>query len=111
MATVPGCNQAIVEPGKVASYLLSSTHQIGRSKARFFMRFGFREDAPEELVQALLEHIRTYDIAHTEVSSYGTKYRVDGAIGSPDGRNPRISTVWMVRNGEVIPRFVTAFPC
>jgi len=63
VATVPGCDQAIVESAKVVSYLLSSTHPIGRSKARFFTQFGFREDAPEKLVQALLKHIRTYDVA------------------------------------------------
>jgi hypothetical protein len=111
MPTVPGCDQAIVETAKVRSYLLSNTHPIGRSKARFFMPFGFREDAPEELAQALLEHVRTYDTSDAEVSSYGTKYRVDGPIGTPDGRNPRMSSVWMVRNGEVTPRFITAFPC
>jgi hypothetical protein len=111
MATVPGCDQAIVEPAKVASYLLSSTHPIGRSKARFFFRLGFREDAPEELVRALLEHIRIYDVADAAGSSYGTKYRVDGPIASPNGRTPRISSVWIIRGGEVAPRFVTAFPC
>jgi len=74
VATVPGCDQAIVESAKVVSYLLSSTHPIGRSKARFFTQFGFREDAPEKLVQALLKHIRTYDVADVEVSSYGLKY-------------------------------------
>ena len=111
MATVPGCDRAIVEPAKVGSYLLSSTHPIGRSKARFFMRFGFRQDAPEGLVQALLEHVRTHDVANAEVSSYGTKSRVDGPMGSPDGRNPPMSSVWIVRNGESTPRFVTAFPC
>ena len=95
----------------MASYLLSSTHPIGRGKARFFMRFGFRDDAPEELVQALLDHVQDNAVADAEVSSYGTKYRVDGPIASPDGRNPRVSTVWMLRNGELTPRFVTAFPC
>lgn len=111
MANVPGWDQAIVEPAKVASYLLSSTHPIGRSKARFFMRFGFREDAPEHLVQALLQHVRDNGVAAIEVSTFGTKYRVDGPVGSPDGRNPRISTVWMLRAGELIPHFVTGFPC
>ena len=74
------------------------------------MGFG-REDAPDELVQALLEHVLAYDVADAEVSSYGTKYRVDGPIWSPDGRNPHMSTVWILRSGEVTPRFITAFPC
>jgi uncharacterized protein DUF6883 len=45
MAVVPGCEQAIVEPAKVMDYLLSMAHPIGRGKAQFFLRFGFRENA------------------------------------------------------------------
>jgi hypothetical protein len=59
----------------------------------------------------LLDHVRTHDVANAELSSYGTKYRVDGPLASPDWRDPRVSTVWTVRNGELAPRFVTAFPC
>jgi hypothetical protein len=111
MPTVPDCAQAIVEPTKVAAYLLSRTHPIGRGKARFFKRFGFREDAPDALMQALLAHVNVYEVAHTESFTYGIKYRVDGPLDSPDRRNPRVSTVWIVRRGETTPRFVTAFPC
>ena len=111
MATVPRCDQSIIEPAKIADYLLSGSHPIGRAKARFFARFGFREDAPEELARALLAHVRDNAVAGTEASAYGTKYRVDGALTSPDGRNPLVSTVWTILDGETIPRFVTAFPC
>lgn len=111
MATVPNCYQSIIEPTKISNYLLSAAHPIGRVKARFFKRFGFREGAPEELNQALLVHVRDNVVARTETSAYGTKYRVDGPLVSPDGRNPLVSTVWMILDGEAIPRFVTAFPC
>jgi|SoiMethySBSTD1v2_1073268.scaffolds.fasta_scaffold234492_4 hypothetical protein len=111
MATVPNCDWSIVDPTKITDYLLSGAHPIGWAKARFFKRFGFREDAPGELVQALLAHVRDHAVADTETSSYGTKYRVDGPLASPDGRNPSVSTVWIILDGETIPRFVTAFPC
>ena len=111
MVTVPSCAQAIVDPAKIEGYLLSGAHPIGRAKARFFKRFGFREDAPEELIQALLRHVRDNVVADTETSAYGTKYRVDGRLASPDGRNPSVSTVWVVLHSDTIPRFITAFPC
>jgi hypothetical protein len=111
MGTVPGCDQSIIEPTKVADYLLSGAHPIGWAKARFFKRFGFREDAPEELRQALLAHVRENAVVETETSPYGIKYRVDGPLASPDGRNPLVSTVWTILDGEAIPRFITAFPC
>jgi hypothetical protein len=111
MATVPSCDQSIIESTKIAGYLLSGTHPIGRAKMRFFKRFGFREDAPEELTQALSMHVRDNAVADAETSAYGTKYRVDGPLTSPDGRNPLVSTVWIILDGDTIPRFVTAFPC
>lgn len=101
---------AIVAPTKVRNYLLAATHRLGRAKARFFEKHGFRGD-PDALIEALLRHVRNNAIADTERSSYGTKYRVDGPLISPDGRNPDVSTVWIVLTGELMPRFVTAFPC
>jgi hypothetical protein len=111
MPTVPGHDQAIVDPSKITGYLLSGAHPVGWAKARFFKRFGFRESAPEELIQALLDHIRDNAVADSDPSAYGTKYRVDGPLTSPDGRNPHVSTIWIILNGETIPRLVTAFPC
>ena len=41
---------------------------------------------------------------------YGTKYEVDGILITPSGRAAPFRTVWMVRAGEHLPRFVTACP-
>jgi hypothetical protein len=111
MAPVPHADQAIVDLAKVAGYLLSSSHPIGKAKAVFFNRFGFREDAPDELVLALLDHVLIHSVANSVMTPYGVKYRVDGPLASPDGRNPRISSAWIVLPGELAPRFITAFPC
>lgn len=111
MATVPNCDRAIVERAKVADYLLSASHPIGRAKARFFKRFGFRDDRPEELVAALLAHINDHEISDIQATVYGVRYRVDGALQSPDGRDPHVSSVWIILDGEPNPRFITAFPC
>jgi hypothetical protein len=111
MATVPGCDRATIDRAKIQSYLLSPTHPVGRLKAQFFVRFGFDAGDPDQLIRALLSHVRDNPVATTEASSFGTKYRVEGPLPSPDGRNPRVGTVWMILNGEAVPRFVTAFPC
>jgi hypothetical protein len=111
MATVPACDRAIIDPAKIQRYFLSPTHPVGRLKARFFGRFGFDAGNPDALIWALLSHVRDNPIATTEASSFETKYRIEGPLPSPDGRNPRVGTVWMILNGEALPRFVTAFPC
>jgi Domain of unknown function (DUF6883) len=111
MATLPNSDRAVVERAKIDGYLLSLAHPTGRMKAAFFKRFGFRSDAPGALIHALLAHARDNSVSETEASAYGIKYRVDGPLQSPDGRNPAVSTVWIVIDGEVFPRFITAFPC
>jgi hypothetical protein len=111
METEPNSDRAIIDPSKVARYLLSGTHPIGWAKAQFFKRFGFREDNPSELSTSLLAHVRDNAVAKTEASAFGTKYRVDGPLASPDGRNPHVSTIWIIAEDEAVPSFITAFPC
>jgi hypothetical protein len=111
MEPVPNREQAIIDPGKISNYLLSGTHPVGRVKAQFFKSFGFREEAPEELTQALLAHVQEHPAANIEVSPYGTKYRVEGLLTSPDGRNLLEAAVWIILDEDIVPRFVTAFPC
>ena len=111
MEYVPGSVEAIVDPSKIDGYLLSATHPIGSAKARFFNRFGFNEGKPGELLDALRTHVRGNAVARVERTSFGIKYRVDGPLISPDGRNPLVSTIWIVADGEAAPRFITAFPC
>ena len=78
MATVPNADHAIVDAAKVERYLLSPTHPIGRAKADFFKRFGFRQDAPEELTDAVLAHVREHVIADAVASDHGTKIALMG---------------------------------
>jgi len=41
---------------------------------------------------------------------YGRKYVVRGIIRGPDGTMAAIRSVWIVPNGELIPRLVTVYP-
>ena len=58
---------------------------------------------------ALAQHPVVNAVAKRSQSPHGTKYEVRCGIASPDGRNPCITTVWIVE-GEGGPRLVTAFP-
>lgn len=112
---LPNADLAIVEEIKVTGYLLSPDHPDGRSKADFFTRFGFRRENWEILAEALRRHGRAYPVAQTATSFWGTRYSVDGLLDCPDGRRPRLRTVWIVENlendvGESIPRLITAYP-
>lgn len=107
---LPNLQEAAVPWKKVTDYLLSTEHEKGRHKAAFFLRHGFTSAKPQELVDALLNHARTYPVSKEEPSPFGTRYVIEGRIKSPDGRDPRVRAVWFVGAGATTPRFATAYP-
>ena len=90
--------------------MLNPTHRYGASKARFFLAFGFRPAAWEELAAALREHGQQYEVSKVKETGFGPRYEVDGELTAPDGRRPRVRTVWQVDAGGTVPRLITAFP-
>lgn len=107
---LPHANLAVVEERKITEYLLNSAHRFGASKARFFAAFGFTVASWHVLADALREHARVGDVASTTETGFGPRYEVDGQLSAPDGRRPRVRTVWQVDVGEVAPRLITAYP-
>ncbi len=106
---LPFRDRAYVSPSKVADYLLSQSHPVGRWKARVFRAAGFREANAPELEQALLALARSQDVSSVERSVHGTKYVVEGEIETPDGASLALRTVWIVEWGTQTPRLVTAY--
>lgn len=107
---LPNVGAAYVAQGKITEYLLSHSNPSGRGKATFFSTFGFRAERWQVLADSLLLHGATHELAEIMESDRGIKYIVDGALETPDGRNPLVRTVWMVDLGEDAPRLITAYP-
>jgi len=107
---MPNADRALVEKSKVVDYLLNEAHRYGASKARFFTGFGFTVDRWEVLAEALREHARTGEVSKMKQSRFGTRYEVEGELVAPDGRRPRIVTVWQLDAGKATPRLITAYP-
>jgi hypothetical protein len=107
---LPHADQAIVEQAKICEYLLNPAHRFGASKARFFAEFGFTLDAWEVLAVALKEQGRDNEVAKMKETGFGPRYEVEGELAAPDGRRPRVRTVWQVDAGETAPRLITAHP-
>jgi len=106
---LPDAERASVDRAKIADYLLSLSHPDGSSKAAFFMRFGFSAGEWEMLAAALKEIGTSNPVTDRVESPHGTRYTVDGSLRSPDGRTPRVRTVWIVEQGNP-PRLITAYP-
>lgn len=107
---IPNADRATVERAKVEDYLLSTEHPSGRHKAAAFLRFGFRPERWEEFAEAARIHANSYEAASVKEIPNGVQYVVEGALPSPDGRNPYVRTVWVVGKDNSAPRLVTAYP-
>jgi len=106
---LPNGDIAVVEQAKVCDYLLNFGHRFGASKARFFAEFGFRVDSWEVLAVALKQHAAENEVIKVKDTGFGPRYEVEGELAAPDGRRPRIRTVWQM-NQALVPRLITAYP-
>jgi hypothetical protein len=107
---LPNRGKAYVQPTKLTDYLLSETHPIGRSKARFLNSVGFDKLNVVLLEQGLIAIATSEDVREVSSTAHGTKYVVDGILRAPGGELVQVRTVWIINAGEVRPRFVTAYP-
>jgi hypothetical protein len=107
---LPNIEQAFVEEEKITGYLLSETHSGGREKQAFFSRFGFSVAEWEVMAEALIQHAQDHEVVREISAVHGTKYVIEGALLTPDERNPTVRTVWIIDTGETAARLVTAYP-
>ncbi|HEX9924324.1 MAG TPA: hypothetical protein VGD99_16835 [Anaerolineae bacterium] len=107
---LPNRQRAYILRAKLTAYLLSETHAVGKSKAKFFRALGFEEITIDLLEQRLVRIAQTEPITETISSQHGTKYIIEGDLQAITGPSRRIRTVWIVELGEDRPRFVTAYP-
>jgi len=107
---LPNADKAVVEQGKIVDYLLNADHRYGASKAKFFARFGFHAEKWEHLAQALRRHGQSHEVKRARETGFGPRYEVEGELNTPDGRSPRVRSVWQKDQGEVAPRLITAYP-
>lgn len=107
---VPPLATYAVAAAKLTGYLLDPAHPDGSSKARFLLAFGFSPESPEVLAQALLDHARADNLVGIVRVRWGRRFVFEGPIRAPDGRRPRVRTVWQLPDGLDIVSLITAVP-
>lgn len=103
---LPNHKNAYIPKEKLTDYILSETHPVGSSKAKFFRGLGFNETNVDKLAKLLLRIAKENDVKNVRKFSYGTNYIVEGTIG----KTVKIITVWFIKTEKGRPSFVTAYP-
>ena len=94
---------------KITDYLLSFSHSLGSLKARWFNALGYKLEKPNELAESLMS-LASMDVMALDKTDYGTKYVIVGDITGPGGRTASVHSIWILPNGDSVPRLVTAYP-
>ena len=106
---LPNSERAMVAQEKIVGYLLSPANERGRPEARYFASFGFSTEDWEALADALVGLAMQAEVTETIETVHGFQYVLFGDIESPDGRNPRIRSVWQTAYGFDHPRLISAY--
>jgi hypothetical protein len=107
---LPEFERAEIDPQKLHGYLLSSSHPIGRFKARFFAALGFTADRWQELEVALRVQHLTQDAKLSRAGAHGQTHTIRAILNGPSGQGAVVTSVWFIPKGRTVPRFVTAYP-
>jgi hypothetical protein len=107
---LPNAEKAIIQAEKITRYLLDFDHEDGKTKAAFFVRFGFDPNDWQVLEQAILQHALENPVVAQTETAFGIKYTVEGGLNCPDGRKPGVRTTWQIDKGKDVPRLITAHP-
>ena len=107
---LPNRENAYVSPEKLIDYLLSESHPVGGSKARYLRTTGFDDTNMDLLQEGLLTIARMFEVQNIFSIPYGEKFVIEGEMLAPNGNFIRLRTVWIIDKGQDRPRFVTAYP-
>lgn len=80
---------------------------VGRGWRSFL---GYEADTWKSLHHDLLRLAASNEARPVQANAFGQKFEVSGTLTGPNGRAGTIVSVWLVRTGEDVPRFITAYP-
>ena len=107
---LPAADRALIQPEKLRDYLLSTEHPVGRFKAAFFGRMGYSRQGWQQLQMDILQLARNLRRRGAPNEYLWAEIRGQCILRGPSGREARVTTIWIVKNGEDFPRLVTVYP-
>ncbi len=106
---LPNPEKAIVSFEKLEGYSLTPHHAEGQHKAMVFRSaLGIGLEDVKILHAELTQVLLTQEAVPRDRNPYGQKYQIDFEM-TQDDRQAIIRSVWMVRDDEDFPRFITCY--
>jgi hypothetical protein len=106
---LPNSSNAVVDIAKLRDYVLSPTHEEGKSKARVFLSsLGITAADAPLLRQWLLNAATSADASLGVVDGFGQRYVIDFPAHHKS-RRADIRSAWIIRAGENFPRLITCY--
>ena len=103
---LPHGDEAILDIRKIADYCMSPSHPRGRHKARVFREaLDLERSDAAWLRDVLLDAARSGEAFQVAADAWGSHWRLDATIRRQRKRAV-VRTLWIVRTGESVPRFV-----
>lgn len=108
-AGLPNGDLALLEVRKLREYCLSAEHPRGKHKARLFRAaLGIGPEHAEELRGSLLAAAREAAASALHADNWGRYWRIDAPVARQE-RQIMVRSLWIMRHGEIAPRFVTCW--
>jgi hypothetical protein len=100
----------IIAREKLHDYVLNFANQDGAAKARFLEEIGYTQKNWQILETDLRMQHLSQEARPGKKSGYGEKYEIVAPLVGPNGNRRWLRSIWMIRHGEQVARFVTLIP-
>ncbi len=100
----------IIAPAKLRDYVVNPASPDGASKARYLQDIGYEQHNWKTLEQDLRTQHLSQDARPGHSSRYGHKYEICAPLIGPNGNRRWLRSIWMIRQGETLARFITLIP-
>ena len=109
MTRLPNSRGAILDIRKIDDYCLNTAHPRGRHKARVFREsLDIERGDAAWLRDCLLDATRNNDAVELVTDAFGRRWRIDVELTRHEKRAV-IRSIWMIRTGEDVARFITCW--
>ena len=106
---IPNAERAFVDVRKLRDYCLDANHPRGQHKARLFKSaLGWTAEHAEDVRRRLLEAVLREDAGFLGADDYGQRYALDFPVQGTGGA-ATVRSLWMIRQGEDFPRFISCY--